>query len=176
MKTECMLQREVDLVLAALTPANRMVMRVALHTGLRVGDVLALKTAQLRSHFWVTESKTGKRRQVGLPEPLLSDLKKAAGREWVFEGRSPEKHRTRQAVWKDVKRAAKAFRLQANIAPHSARKVYAAELMERYGDLDKVRRALNHRSEAITLIYAMADQQRRAKDRRRAARRGGRRS
>lgn len=176
MKAEYMLQREVDLVLAALTPANRQVMRVALHTGLRLGDVLALKSDQLQPHFWVTESKTGKRRQVGLPEPLLSDLKKTAGREWVFEGRSPEKHRTRQAVWKDVKRAAKAFRLPANIAPHSARKVYAAELMERYGDIDKVRRALNHSSEAVTMIYAMADQQRRAKDRRRAARRGGKKS
>lgn len=176
MKTECMLQREVDLILAALTPGNRLVMRVALHTGLRVGDVLALKSDQLKPHFWVTEKKTGKRRQVGLPEPLLADLKNAAGAEWVFEGRSPGKPRTRQAVWKDVKRAARAFRLPANIAPHSARKVYAAELMERYGDIEKVRRALNHRSEAITLIYALADQQRRAKDRRRAGRRGGKRS
>ena len=175
MKTEYMMQREVDLVLSALTPANRLVMRVALHTGLRVGDVLAIKTDRLKPHFWVTESKTGKRRQVGLPEPLLTDLKKAAGKVWVFEGRSPEKHRTRQAVWKDVKRAAKAFRIQANIAPHSARKVFAAELLERYGDLDRVRRALNHNSESITLIYAIADQQRRAKDKRRAARRGGKR-
>ena len=173
MKTEYMLQREVDLVLAALTPKNRLAMRVALHTGLRIGDVLALKTEQLRSRFWVTEQKTGKRRQVGLPEPLLGDLKKTAGEVWVFEGRSPEKHHTRQAVWKDVKRAAKAFRLPANIAPHSARKVYAAELLSRYGDIEKVRRALNHGSVTITLIYAMADQQRRLKDGRRAARRGG---
>lgn len=176
MKTEYMLNREVDLVLAALTPANRLVMRVALHTGLRVGDVLALKSDQLKPHFWVTESKTGKRRQVGLPQPLLTDLKKTAGRVWVFEGRSPEKHRTRQAVWKDVKRAARAFRLPANVGPHSARKVYAAELMERYGDLEKVRRALNHSNDAVTMVYAMADRQRRAKDRRRAARRGGKRS
>ena len=176
MKTECMLQREVDLVLAALTPGNRLVMRVALHTGLRVGDVLALKREQLKPHFWVTEQKTGKRRQVGLPEPLLSDLKNAAGEVWVFEGRSPGKPRTRQAVWKDVKRAARAFRLPANIAPHSARKNYAAELMERYDDIEKVRRALNHNSETITLIYALADQQRQAKDRRRAGRRGGKRS
>lgn len=176
MKTDYMLQREIDLVLAALTPQNRLVMRVALHTGLRVSDVLALRTSQLQPHFWVTEMKTKKRRQVGLPEPLLSDLRAAAGEVWVFEGRSPEKHRTRQAVWKDVKRAAKAFRLPANIAPHSARKNYAAELLERYGDLDKVRRALNHSNDAVTMIYAMADQQRRAKDRRRAARSGRKKS
>ena len=175
MKTESLLNREVDLVLAALTPANRLVMRVALHTGLRIGDVLALQTAQLAPHFWVTEMKTGKRRQVGLPEPLLSDLKNAAGRVWVFEGRSPTKHRTRQAVWKDVKRAAKAFRLPANIAPHSARKTFASDLMEKYGDIEKVRRALNHRNEAVTIIYALADQQRRLKEKRRAGKRGGKR-
>lgn len=176
MKTEYILNREVDLILAVLTPANRLVMRVALHTGLRIGDVLALKSAQLQPHFWVTEQKTGKRRQVGLPKPLLEDLKNTAGRVWVFEGRDPKKPRTRQAVWKDVKRAAKAFRLPANIAPHSARKNYAAELLQRYGDLEKVRRALNHSNDAVTIIYALADLQRQAKDRRRAARRGGKKS
>lgn len=176
MRTEYLLNREVDLVLSALTPQNRLVMRVALHTGLRIGDILALKPEQLKPHFWVTESKTGKRRQVGLPTPLLNDLRAAAGREWVFEGRKPGKPRTRQAVWKDVKRAARAFRLPANIAPHSARKVYAAQLLSEYGDIEKVRRALNHSSEAVTLIYALADQQRKLKDKRRAARRGGKRS
>lgn len=175
MKTECLLQREVDLVLAVLTPENRLVMRVALHTGLRISDVLCLKTDQLKPHYLVTEKKTGKRRQIGLPEPLLSDLKKTAGAEWVFEGRSTGKHRTRQAVWKDVKRAAIAFRLPANIAPHSARKFYASELMEQYGDIEKVRRALNHRSDIIAMVYAMAHQQRIAKDKRRSGRRGGKR-
>lgn len=167
MRTEYLLQREVDLVLAALTDTNRLVMRTALQTGLRVGDVLALTPDRLKPHFWVTEQKTGKRRQVGLPEPLLSDLKKHAGKQWVFPGRNPMKHHTRQAVWKDVKRAAQAFRLKQNVGPHSARKVYAVDLMKRYGDIERVRRALNHSSESVTLIYAMADQQLFAKYRRR---------
>ena len=170
MKTEYLFDKEVELVLAVLTPKNRLVMRTALRTGLRISDVLRLQSEQLAPHFWVTEKKTKKRRQVGLPEPLLSDLKKAAGPVWVFEGRSPEKPHTRQAVWKDVKRASKAFRLSVNAGPHSARKIFAAELMEKYGDLDRVRRALNHNSDAVTMIYAMADRQRMAKDRRRAAR------
>jgi integrase len=169
-KTEYLLQKEVDLILAALTPENRLVMRTALATGLRVGDVLALKPERLKPHFWVTEQKTGKKRQVGLPEPLLSDLKKHAGKHWVFSGRDPLKHHTRQAVWKDVKRAAKLFRLPQNVAPHSFRKVYAVDLMKRYGDIDRVRRALNHGSETITMIYALADAQMAAKYKRR---RGG---
>lgn len=162
-----MLQREVENVLFLLTPENRLVLRVLLHTGLRIGDVLRLRPEQLKPRFWVTEQKTGKRRQVGLPEPLLSDLRAAAGEVWVFPGRDPEKHRTRQAVWKDVKRAADACRLRQNVGPHSARKVYAVELLRRYGDIERVRRALNHDSEVVTLIYAMADHRLNSKYRRR---------
>lgn len=168
MKTEYLLQREVDQVLSVLTDRNRLIMRTALHTGLRVGDVLKLETAQLKPHFWITETKTGKRRQVGIPEPLLTDLRKAAGGKWVFPGRSGSKPQTRQAVWKDIKRAAKAFRLPQNVGPHSARKVYAVQLMQEYGDIERVKRALNHSSEAVTLIYAMADLQLKSKKRRRA--------
>lgn len=172
MTTEYLLQREVDLILCALTDQNRLVIRTALHTGLRIGDVLALTPDRLKPHFWVTEQKTGKPRQVGLPEPLLSDLKKNAGKYWVFPGRNPRKHLTRQAVWKDVKRAAAAFRLPQNVAPHSFRKVYAVDLLKKYGDIERVRRALNHSSKSITLIYALADQQLQARNRRRRARAG----
>jgi integrase len=155
---EYLLNREVEHVLAALTPANRLVCRVMLHTGLRVGDVLRLETEQLRPRLWISEQKTGKKRQIGFPEPLLTELKKQAGRTWVFEHRTdPRRHRTRQAVWHDVKRAAKAFRLPQNVGTHSLRKVYAVELMGKYGDIERVRRALAHGSKATTMIYAMAD-------------------
>ena len=43
MKTEYLLHREVEQVLQLLTPENRLVMRVCLHTGLRISDVLALR-------------------------------------------------------------------------------------------------------------------------------------
>lgn len=167
MRTEYLLEREMERVLDLLTDENRLVMRVCLHTGLRVGDVLQLRPEQLRPNFWITEQKTGKRRQVGLPEPLLSDLRDAAGKAWVFPGADPRKHRSRQAVWKDVKRAASACRLTANAAPHSARKVYAVNLLQRYGDIERVRRALNHGGIEVTLLYAMADKQLRSPGRRR---------
>ena len=165
MKAEYPLKSEVELILAALMPANALALRVALHTGLRIGDVLRLKPEQLKPRFWITEQKTGKKRQVGLPEKLLQELRESAGEYWVFPGRTPEKHRSRQAVWNDMKRAARAFRLPVNAGPHSARKVYAVELMRKYGDIDRVRRALNHDSEITTLLYALADRQREAKQR-----------
>lgn len=159
-------------MLGLLTDENRLVMRLLLHTGIRIGDALALKPEQLKPNFWITEQKTGKRRQIGLPEPLLADLRGNSGKYWVFPGADPRKHRSRQAVWKDVKRAASAARLTANAAPHSARKVYAVELLEKYGDIERVRRALNHSGLEVTLIYAMADKRLSAKNRRRRSKPG----
>jgi integrase len=173
MTTEYLLNREVERVLAALTPSNRLAMRVSLHTGLRISDVLSLRPDQIKPVFWITEQKTGKRRRVGLPAALLEDLRSHSGKNWVFPGRSdPRKHRTRQAVWKDVKRAADAFRLPQNVGPHSARKVYAVELLEKYGDIERVRKALNHseRYPSTTLIYAMADRLMEAKYKKRGKR------
>lgn len=157
MKTEYLLNREVDRVLAALMPSNRLVMRVILHTGLRVSDVLALRSVDLKPRVWVREQKTGKRRLVGFPADLLADLRKEAGETWVFAGRDPKKHRTRQAVWRDVKRAAAAFRLPQNVGTHSGRKVYAVELLRKYGNLERVQRNLQHSSPTVTAVYAMAD-------------------
>lgn len=174
MKTEYLLDREVEVVLRALTPSNALVCQVCLHTGLRVSDVLALKTEQIKPRFWVTEKKTGKRRMVGLPEPLRDEILKQASKEWAFPGRSGDKPRTRQAVWKDVKRAAKLFRLPQNVAPHSFRKIYAVDLLEQYGDIKKVQRALNHGSETTTMIYAMAGELLKAKRLKRAAHSGKR--
>lgn len=156
--TEYLLNREMEHVLALLTPSNALVMRVILHTGMRVSDVLALKTADLKPSGWYTEQKTGKRRRYGLPEPLLSEIKAQAGQKWAFPGRcDQDKHRTRQAVWTDVKRAQRAFRLPENLGTHSARKIYAVDLMRKYGDIEKVRRALNHDRALTTAIYAMSD-------------------
>ena len=176
MRTEYLLEKEVERVLDLLTYENRLVLRVLLHTGIRIGDALQLRPDQLRPNFWITEQKTGKRRQIGLPEPLLGDLKEAAGLYWVFPGTDPRKHRSRQAVWKDVKRAAAALRLTANAAPHSARKVYAVELLRKYGDIDRVRRALNHGGVEVTLIYALADKQLCAVGRRRRSKPGRKRA
>ena len=99
--TEYLLNREVEQVLGCLTDANRLVLQVCLHTGLRVGDVLALRTEQLKPRF-------------------------------------------------------------------------AVDLLEKYGDIERVQRALNHSSPSVTLIYAMADKRLQAGALRKAARCGKR--
>lgn len=147
-------------VFAALTPGNQIACRVAVHTGLRIGDVLALRTEKLRPQMWITEAKTKKRRRVNLPKALYEDVKAQAGVTWVFPSpRDPSKHRTRQAVWHDVKRAARAFRMPQNVGVHSLRKRYAVDQLERSGgNYARVQRLLNHADMATTMIYAMSYQ------------------
>lgn len=157
MTTEYLLDKEVDRILAALMPQNRLIFEVILHNGARISDVLQLRTEQLKPSFWYTEQKTGKRRRMGLPEPLLREIRAQSGKEWAFPGRDGKRPKTRQAVWADVKRAQVAFRLPQNVGTHSARKVYAVKLMQKYGDIEKVRRNLNHSAKSVTAIYAMAD-------------------
>lgn len=158
MTAEYLVRREMEHVFAALTPANRLVCRVCVDTGLRVGDVVQLRTEQLAPQFWIQEQKTKKRRRVNLTSGLLKALQAQAGETWVFPSpKDQRRHRTRQAVWHDVKRACKAFRLPQNVSPHSLRKVYAVKLLERCkGNTARVQRALNHSDMATTMIYVMA--------------------
>ena len=156
----------LGLVLAALQPANRLVFEVMLATGLRVSDVLNIKTAQVeRQRFTVREQKTGKSRRVLIPKELQLRLLQQAGRLYVFEGRNDwRKHRTRQAVWLDCSRCARFFQHggavpKGTISPHSARKVYAVDELRRTGSIDAVRQKLKHDPAhvATTLLYALSD-------------------
>lgn len=177
-RVDYLYQRQLDRVLGLLMPSNSLVVRVQLHTGLRVGDVLRL-TFPLRQQQWITEGKTGKRRHIGLPQQLIDAIAADAAQYfpnrmqhyiweapprgvaplWAFPSpRNWRVHRTRQAIWKDIKRAARACRLPQNVGTHSARKVYAVGVLRRSGgDLEAVQRALNHSDAGITMIYAMAD-------------------
>lgn len=148
---------QLELVLALLTQPNRLACQLALHTGLRISDVLSLRTDQLRPRLTVKEAKTGKSRRITIPKRLLSEIQAQAGEVWAWPGRDPAKHRTRQAVWADIKRAQRACRLPDNIGPHSLRKTYAVRQFARSGDLGKVQAALNHSDMTVTMLYAMAD-------------------
>ena len=157
MRAEYIKGDEMGHILAALMPQNALICEVLLHTGLRIGDVLALRTEQIKRQFWITEQKTGKRRRVNLTDDLVRRILSQAGEKWAFPGRRHGDPKTRQAVWADVKRAAKAFRLPVNIGVHSMRKRYAVNLYAECRDVGKVQRALNHDRELTTILYAMAD-------------------
>ena len=165
MRTDAVRPEIFDHILAALMPENETAMRISLATGLRIDDVLALRTQQLQrttnNRITVRERKTGKTKRVYLPQALLTDALKSAGEIYVFPHRTDcRRHRTRQAVWKDLKRAAALFRISAslNVAPHSARKIYACEAFKKTGDMRKVQELMNHADPTTTALYIMAEE------------------
>ncbi len=163
MRTDWVVREELSHLLAALMPENRLIMEICLDTGLRISDVLELRTDVVvgasEGRFTVRERKTGKNRRVRLPKDLQDRAIAFAGKIYVFENRRDYKrHKTRQAVYKDMKRVAAAFKIKLNVAPHSARKSWAVEEYAKDGDLKRVQKLMNHDSEAVTMLYAMADE------------------
>ena len=153
------------LVLAAMMPANALAIETSLYTGLRIDDVLSLKTETVRktARPYVRDSKTGKTHRIYLPAELRARMLAQAGRLYIWEHRTDwKKHRTRQAVYKDMRQAAEVFerngKVQQHISPHSARKSAAVRAYKR-GGLDAAQALLVHDEghPLVTLLYALAD-------------------
>nr|CRY94403.1 hypothetical protein [uncultured prokaryote] len=165
MRSEWVSAETIDHILAAMMPANALAIEVSIETGLRIDDVLSLKTDLIRrtGRPYVRDSKTGKTHRVTIPSELRDRLLAQAGKIYVFEHRyDRRKHRTRQAVYKDMRIAAKAFErtgyCRAHVSPHSGRKIAAVRAYKR-GGLAAAAALLNHDQghPLVTLLYALAD-------------------
>ncbi len=136
---------------------NALALRCSLETGMRISDVLSMHTYQLEGRtITYTAQKTKKKDKKVISADLAKRLKQISGVNWIFQGRFGDKPRTRQAVWKDVKKGAKILKLDGNIACHSARKTYAVEEFKD-GGLAQVQKDLQHNDVNTTMLYAFAD-------------------
>lgn len=142
---------------AVMQYENSLALRVCLETGLRIDDVLHLRASDLKGRtLFLIESKTKKKAKKVISYDLAKRLRQITKNGRIFDGRFGNKPRTRQAVWRDVKKAAKKLQLDGNIAPHSARKTYAVEDFHEHG-LAQTQKDLQHDRMSTTLVYAFAD-------------------
>lgn len=149
-----------------MQPSNRLACEVALETGWRIDDVLLLKTIDItkalkmkRPALTIIEKKTGKRSRKYINRSLLERLIEISGRVYIFEGRDDyRKHRTRQAVYLDIKRVAKKFNIKVNFSPHTLRKNYAVYLKSQGKSLAEIQQAMNHDNQLTTMLYALSDE------------------
>lgn len=177
MTTDYIPEEMFQKLLDCLMPENALVLRLMMDTGMRISDALSIRKNALFGaakagtmyEYTYTEQKTGKERIARIPPDLAEDLQRlTAPSVWLFPGRDPSHHRTRQAVWKDLHRTAKLWRvngqkLRRNLGTHSARKIYAVKLYHEqeelglYDPLHYVQVDMNHKDMAVTFLYAMAD-------------------
>ena len=159
MKSRYLEEGEIKALRSVLTDEAFLPLRLSLETGLRIGDVVGLKTAAVKAdgiHY--TAQKTGKPGVAIISADLRRRLCLKERRKWLFPSPyKPDKHLTRQAVWARMKAAGKRAGVDLEgLSPHAMRKVCAVEIYRQKG-FDAVMRALQHTSSATTEIYAFAD-------------------
>ena len=144
--------------LARMQRANALALIVCQATGLRISDVLLLASVQIMAApvMAVLEHKTGRISLIELPPALRDTLKAQCSECWVFPGRFGG-HRTRQAVWKDLKKAGGGREASKGLSPHSTRKIYAVGLLEALGSLKAVQEELGHTHLETTALYALSN-------------------
>lgn len=158
MRTDYLNPQLYNKLYGIMTYPNVLCLRVCLETGLRVGDVLALKPEQLqgRTLRGVAE-KTEKPYKKTISCDLARRLAQYMGKNYIFPHKTkPNEHRTRQAVWANMKHAAKLLGYNMNAAPHSTRKTYAVERLHDVG-LEQTRKDLQHDRLSTTMLYAFSD-------------------
>ena len=140
---------------------NALALEVSLQTGLRIDDVLSAPSSALTGRtLCVVEKKTGKTAKKTIDGATAQRLRQNASSTFLFPSRKRGKrktpHKTRQAVFTDLKKAANRAGVLAHISPHSARKSYAVGVYHD-GGLSAVKDALNHDRELTSMLYAYAD-------------------
>ena len=142
---------------AVMQYENVLALRVALETGMRIGDVLALRVENLRARtISYVAQKTGKRDKKVIDTHTADELRRNASNGWLFPGRDPKKHRTRQAVYSDLRKACAVLGVSEHVTPHSTRKIMAVDYFREHG-LTETQKALQHDRADTTMIYAFAD-------------------
>ena len=160
MRTDYLNPQLYNRLYACMTYENVLALRVALETGLRIDDVLSLRADQIRRR---TISGTAHKTDKGYRKAVSADLAKRLAAltpnkgGYIFPHRlDPLRHRTRQAVWNNMKMAARRLGVELNAAPHSARKTYAVEMFRDKG-LEQTQRELQHDRISTTMLYAFSD-------------------
>ena len=158
MKSKYVETAELEKLRAVLAEEAWLPLWVSLETGLRIGDVVKLRKANLLPdglHY--KAQKTGKNGIASISAALRRELSAKRGK-WLFP--SPYKkgeHITRQCAWARIKAACKRAGIEPDgVSPHSLRKVFAVELYRDKG-FKAVKEALQHNSAATTEIYSFAD-------------------
>jgi integrase len=135
-------------------------MRLALYTGMRRGELLRLKWEDLdfeRGFINIREPKGGKDQTIPLNSAACGVLEKHPRHPespWVFPGKDPKKHASEMR--KSIKRIAKAAGLPKGFRPlHGLRHSFASRLASSgQVDMYTLQKLLTHKSFSMTARYA----------------------
>jgi integrase/recombinase XerD len=151
-------QEEVaQLIDAARTPGERILLMTLYATGVRRSELTHLKISDIDSQRMVVHIRDGKGRKdrdVMLSPKLLTALRT----DWRFYHRQSSNYRKdrpidTKTVWHACQKAAQLAGLQKRVHPHTLRHCFATHLYEAGTDLRAIQVLLGHEDLKDTLIY-----------------------
>lgn len=129
-------------------------------SGLRVGEVIKLKTEDIskdRMMIKVNQGKGRKDRYTLLSEKALSQLRiyyqAYKPEKWLFEGAKKSEHITERSVQHIFERACKNAGINKKATVHTLRHCFATHLLESGVDIRYIQELLGHSSSKTTEIY-----------------------
>ena len=153
MKTKAIEKDLAEKIFAKMRPGPALVCETMLRYGLRVSDVVDWRVEDLQKGRWfIHEKKRGKKRRISCTGEYRERLLRISRGGYVFPGRKPFTHITRQAVWCSFRTACRRTGVEGAYAPHSLRKTHARIYYSHYG-VEATRKHLNHDDISTTLIY-----------------------
>ena len=130
---------------------------IGINTGLRVGDLLKLKTKDLKrkKKIIILEGKTKKPRTISLAniydevQQYITTLES----EWIFPSRKGNKPITPTQAYRQLNKAASMVDINEGIGTHTMRKTFGYWFYKQTKDVAKLQAILNHSHPEITLRY-----------------------
>lgn len=150
MRTRAITPKELRQLLHNLTDPVRLAVMIAADTGLRVSDILAIRSAKLNQTMHVIERKTGKQRTVTLSRKTL-----ATAKEYARHGEENLINCDRSTIYRQIRKIADLFGW-THVSMHSIRKYYARRFHAAHG-LRATQRELQHEYLSTTLLYIVDD-------------------
>jgi len=157
----------LKLLQCILSRKQRMLLTMMYATGMRVGEAVRLRVADIDSRrmtILVACGKGDKQRLVPLSHKLLTELrlfwKTHRNPVWLFPSRRPDRPLSAAAPGRTVQRAKLRAGLKRRFSTYALRHTFATELLEAGVDLPTIQRLLGHGSVSTTMIYLHVSAQR----------------
>ena len=153
MRSEYINPDDLKLILKHMQPDNALALVVASKSGLRISDVLKIRPSDIVGNtVSFVAMKTGKAGTFKLPKKMIEQMFDNSNYLWVFPGRTPNQHKTRQAVYTDMIKARELAKIKTHVTPHSTRRLFAVEIANNEG-INSAMKKLQHSNSDITRLY-----------------------
>lgn len=130
-----------------------LIAKVIGNTGVRVSELINLKTSDLEKGYADIVGKGEKHRRIYFPESLINDIKNICGSEYIIENRYGKQITTRGVSALLAKAGQKADIPEEVMHPHSFRHFFAKQFLKQKNDITLLGDLLGHSDISTTAIY-----------------------